>query len=203
MLAASFEHKQLKDRQGAAGTSSSKTSSGIPVALSFDVRDQLYRAGITYGALSWTRGSANLDDTLQGTDQNTARSSGSFNKFNLDLARIQSLAEHVDLYGRASAQWTGKNLDSSEKFGLGGINGVRAYPSGEGFGDDGWLAQLELRYAAGPYTPFLFYDTGRVKINHDRWTAGDNHRSVAGGGAPRSDTQDRVPMAWGSVQYRF
>ncbi|QDZ29635.1 ShlB/FhaC/HecB family hemolysin secretion/activation protein [Noviherbaspirillum sp. UKPF54] len=226
VLAASFEHKQLKDRQGAAGTSSSKTSSGIPVALSFDVRDQLYRAGITYGSLSWTRGSANLDDTLASTDQSTARTSGSFNKFNLDLARIQSLAEHVDLYGRASAQWTGKNLDSSEKFGLGGINGVRAYPSGEGFGDDGWLAQVELRYASGPYTPFLFYDAGRVKINHDAWAAGDNHRSIAGGGAglryargpwsgaltlawrtrggaPRSDTQDHVPIAWASMQYRF
>lgn len=226
VLAASFEHKQLKDRQGATGTSSSKTSSGIPIALSFDVRDQLYRAGITYGALSWTRGSANLDDTLASTDQNTAHTSGSFNKFNLDLARIQSLAEHVDLYGRVSAQWTGKNLDSSEKFGLGGINGVRAYPSGEGFGDDGWLAQVELRYASGPYTPFVFYDTGRVKINHTPWTEGDNHRSVAGGGAglrytrgpwsgamtlawrskggaPRSDTQDHVPVAWGSVQYRF
>jgi len=38
------------------------------------------------------------------------------------------------VYGRVSAQWASKNLDSSQKFGLGGPNGVRAYPSGEGYG---------------------------------------------------------------------
>jgi hemolysin activation/secretion protein len=143
------------------------------------------------------------------------------------LARIQSLTEKVDVYGRASAQWAKGNLDSSEKFGLGGINGVRAYPSGEGYGDSGWLAQVELLYAAGFCVPYLFYDVGNVTLNHTPWGAsGDNHRSIAGagagvraaygawnsnlvlawkthGGAPLSDPHDERPVLWASVQYRF
>ena len=34
-------------------------------------------------------------------------------------------------------QLSSKNLDSSEKFTLGGIGGVEAYPSGEASGDEG------------------------------------------------------------------
>jgi len=90
-----------------------------------------------------------MDADLVPADAATARTAGQFSKLNVDLARIQSLSEGLDLYGRISAQWASKNLDSSQKFGLGGCNGVRAYPSGEGYGDSGALAQIELRYAMG------------------------------------------------------
>ncbi|MBK4738105.1 ShlB/FhaC/HecB family hemolysin secretion/activation protein [Noviherbaspirillum pedocola] len=226
-LSAGLDHKRLHDRQDTTATSSEKSSDTLPLALSFDVRDGFLRAGITYGALTWTPGRLHLDDTLAAIDQTTARSAGRFSKINLDVARIQSVSEHVDVYGRMSAQWAGGNLDSSEKFGLGGINGVRAYPSGEGYGDSGWLAQLELRYAAGSCMPYLFYDAGRVTTNRDPWSAvANNHRSVAGagagvrgtygdwtgnltlawktrGGAALSDPHDERPVVWASAQYRF
>jgi hemolysin activation/secretion protein len=226
-LSAGLDHKRLHDRQDATATSTEKSSDVLPLSLAFDVRDQFIRAGITYGALTWTSGSLHLDDALSAIDQATARTAGGFSKLNLDVARIQSLTGKVDVYGRASAQWANGNLDSSEKFGLGGINGVRAYPSGEGYGDSGWLAQLELRYAAGSCVPYLFYDVGNVTLNHTPWGAsGDNHRSIAGagagvrsvygawnsnlvqawkthGGAPLSDPHDELPVLWASVQYRF
>ena len=37
------------------------------------------------------------------------------------------------------------NLDSSEKMELGGAYGVRAYPEGEAFGDEGYIATAEAR----------------------------------------------------------
>lgn len=227
-LSAGLEHKRLHDRQDATDSSSEKSSDTLPLTLSFDVRDAFLHSGITYGALSWTPGTLHLDDGLAAIDQVTARSAGRFSRLNLDVARIQSLSRHVDLYGRVSSQWASGNLDSSEKFGLGGINGVRAYPSGEGYGDSGWLAQLELRYAAGGCMPYLFYDAGRVTINRDPWTSatGSNHRSIAGagagvrgawgawngnltlawktrGGAPLSDPHDERPVVWASAQYHF
>jgi len=225
-LSGMLEHKRLRDHQGAIDSSSDKSSNSIPLTVNFDLRDTLMRGGVTYGAVSWTYGRLNLDGSLQLTDSTTARSAGNFSKMNLDLARIQSVAEHVDLYGRISAQWANKNLDSSQKFGLGGRNGVRAYPSGEGYGDQGAMMQLEMRYAAGAWMPYLFYDAGRVTVNHEPWTTDRNHRTLAGaglglrydnrafnasliaawrtvGGAPRSEPHNGQPMVWANLGYRF
>ena len=181
-LSASVDHKRLHDRQDATETASQKSSTVVPVTLSFDMRDQFLHAGITFGALSWTRGRLGMNGDTQALDAASARSAGSFDRVNLDLARIQSLSDRLDLYGRVSAQWAGHNLDSSEKLGLGGVNGVRAYPNGEGYGDTGWVAQTEVRYAVGPVVPYLFYDAGRVTLNKSPWTTQDNHRALAGGG---------------------
>jgi len=225
-LSAMLEHKRLRDHQGATDSSSDKSSNSLPLTVNFDMRDTLLRGGVTYGAVSWTYGRLILDGSLQSTDSATARSAGNFSKLNLDLARIQSVAEHVDLYGRISAQWANKNLDSSQKFGLGGRNGVRAYPGGEGYGDEGAMVQLELRYAAGAMMPYLFYDAGRITANHEPWTDDRNHRTLAGaglglrydnrafnasliaawrtvGGAPRSEPRNGQPMVWANAGYRF
>jgi hemolysin activation/secretion protein len=225
-LSGTLEHKRLRDRQGATDSSSDKSSNSIPLSVNFDFRDSLLRGGVTYGSLAWTYGRLNLDGALLLTDSTTARSAGHFSKLNLDLARIQSVAEHVDAYGRISTQWASKNLDSSQKFGLGGPNGVRAYPSGEGYGDSGAMMQLELRYASGAWMPHLFYDVGRIKANHSPWTTDPNHRTLAGGGlglryanrainaslvaawrtvggAPRSEPHNGQPMVWANLGYRF
>jgi hemolysin activation/secretion protein len=201
-LSASVDHKRLHDRQDATQTDTQKSSTVVPVTLSFDVRDQFLHAGITFGALSWTRGKLGMNGDTQATDAASARSAGSFNRFNVDLARIQSLNDRFDVYARVSAQWTGHNLDSSEKLGLGGVNGVRAYPNGEGYGDMGWVAQTEVRYAVGAVVPYLFYDAGRVTLNKSPWTTLDNHRALGGGGIGVRYARDAwtagVTVAWRS-----
>lgn len=225
-LSGSYQHKKLHDSQAAVNTSSDKSSDSIPLTLSFDLRDGLGGGGVTYGALTVTQGDLKLDSTLSATDQTTARTAGAFQKLNLDLARLQSLGGNFHFFGRVSAQWANKNLDSSEKFGLGGYNGVRAYPSGEGYGDEGWLTQLELRYLGSAFAPYVFHDAGSVTINRNPWTTSNNKRSIAGsgvgvrytqgnwsadgvlawrtrGGKPLSDTQDSRPIIWGGAQYRF
>ncbi|WP_343728874.1 ShlB/FhaC/HecB family hemolysin secretion/activation protein [Duganella sp.] len=225
-LSGTLEHKRLHDRQGATDSRSDKSSNSLPLTLNFDVRDTLLRGGVTYGAVSWTPGRLQLDADLAPSDALSARTAGHFSKWNLDLARIQALTSSLDLYGRVSAQRASKNLDSSQKFGLGGRNGVRAYPSGEGYGDSGALAQVELRYAAGAFVPYVFFDAGRVTINRAPWTGDANHRTLAGGGAglryasrvisasvllawrthggaPRSEPQDGQPMVWVNAAYQF
>lgn len=202
ILSASVDHKRLHDRQDATATDTQKSSTVVPVTLSFDVRDQFLHAGITFGALSWTRGMLNMNGDTQAIDAASARSAGTFNRFNLDLARIQSINDRLDVYARVSAQWTGHNLDSSEKLGLGGVNGVRAYPNGEGYGDMGWVAQTEVRYAVGAVVPYLFYDAGRVTLNKSPWNTLGNHRSLGGGGIGLRYARDAwaagVTVAWRS-----
>ena len=64
------------------------------------------------------------------------------------------------------------NLDSAEKFFLGGESGVRAYPASEAGGADGHLLNLELRLQMPEgFRVTAFYDHGRVRVNHDNAAA--------------------------------
>lgn len=128
---------------------------------------------------------------------------------------------------RYANQQASKNLDSSEKFSVGGIYGVRAYPSGQGVGDRGWLSQVELRQKIGDVTGFVFYDQGAVAVNVNAWSGATALREkVVGSGlgirkelpkgwngellvAARnsstlpSDNSSRGPRALASVTYRY
>ena len=102
---------------------------------------------------------------------------------------------------------------SSEKFILGGPGGVRAYPSGEGSGDAGWVSNLELRYELPDWTNLGslqllgFADTGRVTLHRNPWAgavtnAGNaNSYGLSGAGmgvnlATRGDWSLRTTLAW-------
>lgn len=227
ILSVQYQYKDLRDEYGSVDIHNDKSSMVLPIALQFDARDGFGGGGLTYGALTWTPGELSLDTwSLRDSDRRTARSQGSFYKFNLDIARLQNLDAGFALFGRLSAQWASKNLDSSESFSLGGINGVRAYPSGEGNSDKGWLAQTELRYNIGSFTPYLFSDFGKATYKESPWVDGDNHRSVssfgagvrfvqgqfgidaaaawaAHGGKPESDTREDIPRLWVKAEYRL
>ena len=225
-LSSTYQAKDLRDNKDTTSTREVKSSASLPVALQFDHRDSLGGGGITYGGLTWTPGNLKLDAALTAADANNTR--GSFNKINLDLVRLQNLPVGLSLMGRMNLQTASKNLDSSEKMSLGGSAGVRAYPSGEGSGDQAALAQIELRYSAGVYAPYVFMDGGTVKINaQPQASATTNKRNLSGaglglryqrnawnadgtlawrhkGGAPQADTSsDPKPRLWVNVGYRF
>jgi len=226
VIAARYQYKDLVDEYERLDVRNEKSSHSVPVALQFDVRDQLFGGGITYGSLTWTVGELSLGTPgLRAQDVN-AKTEGGFGKWNLEVARIQALPGGFSLYGRVFAQWANGNLDSSERMILGGANGVRAYPQGEGSGDEGVLGQVELRYQAGAFKPYAFWDAGRVRINDNPWVPGTNHRSLAGGGVgvrfqqgpwlvdaaaawrhhggrAQSDSRQNHPQIWAKVQYRF
>ncbi len=226
-LSVAYQHKTLQDNYGYTGTSEEKSSQSWPVALRFDHRDGLGGGGISYGALTWTNGKLSLDNFLAASDALTAKKNGSFNKLNFDIARIQKLPGELSLYGRYSGQWADKNLDSSERFSLGGNFGVRAYPLGEGMGDRGDLVQIELRYKAGGVAPYAFYDASKVQLNHTPWDTNSNvSRFLSGfgvgvranyqgwnmdlalasrikGGNPQADVKTQNLRVWFQADYRF
>lgn len=229
-LGGTGQYKALTDKVGATDTSNRKSSRSLPATLQFDHRDSLGGGGITFGALSWTPGQLHLNPSLRAGDSTTARTHGTFHKANLDIARLQVLPAGFSVYGQFSAQRANKNLDSSEGFSLGGPQGVRAYPASEASGDEGVLAQAELRYnvdtGLDSLAPYVFFDAGGVRVNADPWAAGTNHRSLSGAGLglraahngitftssvawrtssdrPQSDTEDRRPTIWLSLGYTF
>jgi hemolysin activation/secretion protein len=107
----------------------------------------------------------------------------------LAAQRLQRITEALRLALSYAAQLAADNLDSSEKFSVGGPTGVRAYPPGEAAGDDVHFAQAELRYNAGSWlggqlTPLVFLEYGRSRINHRTWEGftGKNVRRLSGAG---------------------
>lgn len=230
-LGTTWQHKKLNDQQDGTDTNNDKSSNSAVFAMPFDHRDGLGGGGITYGNLSYTLGWLKLDSALESTDRSSGTNTrGDFSKWNLDVARLQALPANFNLFARISVQWADKNLDSSEDFSLGGPNGVRGYPVGEGIGDKGWLAQIELRYQWQNFAPYFFYDVGRVRINADPGpitpAVQNNTRSLAGsgfglryadarwnadvnlawrnrGGEPTADTRDNQPRVWATASYKF
>ena len=223
-LSSTYQTKALQDSKDSTNIHESKSSQSVPITLQFDNRDNVGGGGVTYGSVGSTLGKLKLDAAA--LDSNNTR--GSFNKFNLDLVRLQFLSAGFSLMGRVSLQSTNKNLDSSEKMVLGGAGGVRAYPSGEASGDAGVLTQLELRYNTGSYTPYVFVDGGSIKTNVKPAPAViNNTRNLSGsgfglryqrvmwsvdstlawrntGGTPQADTSsDPKPRIWVNLGCQF
>jgi hemolysin activation/secretion protein len=228
LASVTLAHKRLEQRFDAVGVQRERQSELLTAALQFDHRDAFGGGGVSYGQVSLSAGHLRLDDSSRALDQTTARTEGEFQKINLDLSRIQKLPGLLSAYARASAQWSPDNLDPSEKFGLGGFLGVRAYPMGEGSGDRAWLTQFELRMAAGPATTaFAWADAGEAIVNARPWDSGsDSRRRIAGaglgarwglsrwslestlgwrlrGGRPEAESRDPIPRLFVVGGYRF
>ena len=120
-------------------------------------------------SLQLSHGGINLDGSLsQQTDATTVHTEGVFNKIRLNGSWQQALTTQITAFVSFTGQLSDKNLDSSEKMQLGGMNGVRAYPTGEGSGSDAQLIQLELRQQLeSGINMAAFYDWGQVWLQHD------------------------------------
>lgn len=129
--------------------------------------DAYLGGGRTSMGLTATKGSLDLSKSAtQSADATTTQTAGTFNKLKYAFARDQEIGRGVSIYASLNGQSANKNLDSSEKFYLGGMYGVRAYPTSEGGGSQGQLANLELRGRLGASSTVTgFYDYGRVTVN--------------------------------------
>ena len=130
-------------------------------------------------------------DADKAQDDATAHTNEQFTRANINLARLQRLADGLGLSYSYSGQLALGNLDSSQKFILGGPYGVRAYPVGEASSDDGHILSAELRYslaltpALGAFQVIGFYDAGYATLHKKVWGAistatGKNHYWLSG-----------------------
>ena len=225
-LTANAQYKDLYNDRLESTLIEDYSSVVFPMSVQFDHRDEWIAGGVTFGSLGINPGRLRLSGSMREVD--ALGTDGSFTVMNLDLARLQVLTRSLTVYGRLSAQWSAGNLDSSEGISLGGADRVRAYPTSEASGDRGGYAQLELRYTAGAFSPYLFADVGWVEFDADALDdAEETDRDLSGygfgvrvqqreglnlnaavafrlsGGAARSDIRDRDPLGWLSAAYRF
>ncbi len=97
------------------------------------------------------------------TDGGDTYIDGSYHKLTGDLFKVWYDGPWNYRF-RGSWQLANRPLDGSEQFYLGGMNGVRAYGNGDGYGDAGWLGTFEVRRATGVegLEAALFLDAGYV-----------------------------------------
>jgi hemolysin activation/secretion protein len=181
----------------------SATLSGNHIGNSWDVP-----ASAT-GSVQFTAGRVDLTNSPnEAADAAAAQTAGVFKKIRLNASHHQGLTEATSVLVSAQAQWANKNLDGSEKFYLGGVNGVRAYPSNEAGGSRGHLLTVEVQHRAAPeglypFTLATFYDAGRTTVNVLNNYAGApllNSYVLQGAGVWWATT---LPPAWGQTQLRL
>jgi hemolysin activation/secretion protein len=180
-------------------TTSTESTSAISIAklaISGSYADAF--GGVLQGNVSLSHGTLRIAQAAaQALDESGPRTAGTFNVLAMQLDSVQPLPAHFSLLTKVSGQLSDRNLDSSQKFYLGGPNGVIAYDVGDGAGDDGYLADLELSHPLalgrlpGQLRGALLLQAGSVRVNHDVYAAyvGRNTLAEAGVGA-------RLDYAW-------
>ncbi|RYX97676.1 MAG: ShlB/FhaC/HecB family hemolysin secretion/activation protein [Comamonadaceae bacterium] len=206
-IRAALNHRQLKDEVRAVALAVDKSADAFSLDLYGDLQDHADKyGGGAYNTwrLSLVAGKLDIETPLaRQVDEAGPRTGGGYRKFEFAASRLQAITAQTSAYAAVAGQWAGKNLDSSEKFAIGGIYGVRAYPQGEGVGDSGWLANLELRQELpGQLQGSVFYDYGHVTYNQSAYAAGQNNRDLKGYGVALGARQGafdaRATLAWRS-----
>lgn len=146
-LQASLDTRRFEDEVRAIALSTKK---GMTAYGTFgvvgDFRDTLGGGGISNYAANVVAGRLTIDTPDEAAiDAAAFRTAGSYSKLVLSGSRLQALPNKDYLFLGAQGQFASKNLDSSEKFSLGGPNGVRAYPSPESPSDSGLILTWEYR----------------------------------------------------------
>ncbi len=162
------------------------------IEFSANLFDKFLKGGANSGSFSFTHGKV----AGFGVDENY------HTILNYSLTRQQSLSEKASLFLSFQGQYgldlptsnaqqiaglsDQEFLDSAENFTLGGISGVRAYPSGEASGPQGQKLAVELRYLFNNRLILKpFYDWGMVE-KRDPASVEPNEYEISGAGLSAS-----------------
>lgn len=186
-----YDHRTFEDIIDVIPSTTDKKADVWTGNLYGSHQDGFGGGGVSAFFLSFSSGTLDIQTPAAlAADAATARTNGSYNKLWLNATRLQRVTDRLSLHASFTGQMASKNLDASEKFVLGGMDGVRAYPQGEAFGDEGYLMTLEARYllaglserVPGQVHLLGFVDAGNVTIDKDPWFAGSNDRNLSGTG---------------------
>ena len=182
--------KWFEDRIGIVDVTTYRRAQVVTAGLSGDEHDTLLGGGWSAYSLSYSVGNLDIRGAYERSiDALTARTDGGYGKVQFSFARLQTIAGPLSLFASARGQIAFSNLDISEKMELGGAYAVRAYPEGEAYGDQGYVATAEARLALPQIVPgalqlFGFVDVGEVDYVKHPYFDGSNHakRSAYGAG---------------------
>ena len=178
----SVEHKQYEDKQVEAGSKSNKSVDTLSLGITGDFRDSLLGGGVSTYDSTLVTGKVTYPEGRPGGLDDAA----SFSKLTFGYSRLQDLlflipsmndkkTGKVLAYVSLRGQLAFANLDTTEQFRLGGPEGVRAFATGEGTGDEGVVLSLEARLLppeawfgriSSELVASAFLDAGFVRYRH-------------------------------------
>ncbi len=185
----------LNDEANGEKTRDRTISTGT-LSVSGNFFDTFFGGGLTSASVILTGGNVDLSGLTANKENDDAgpRTQGTFLRATYSIARLQRVTQKVSLFGSLRGQFASYNLDSSQKFILGGPTGIRAYPVGEAPGDEGHTLTLETRCDL-PFMPSWaatqligFVDAGWVKLHRSPWpgsvtsASGKNEYILSGAG---------------------
>lgn len=198
-----YESKRLNDQINSTNTTTDKKLGVASLGLAGNVQDGLGGGAVSSVELNLVLGKLDIGSmSAQAIDAASAQTNGRYTRIGYGLSRLQRISNSTQVWLSLNGQSASKNLDSSEKFGLGGINGVRAFPQGEASGDEGYKGTLELRHSYSQnWQAAAFYDFGSVRLNKNPFgVASNNHRGLGGVGfglnAAFDKLQIKTALAW-------
>lgn len=208
-LRGGLEHKALVDRANGI-TTSDKTLQALNLGLDWQ---RFHGSGLSQAGAVLRSGRLDIDRATNAyaADQgaNGPRKNGHYSLLRLTLSRLQRVSGDLNLFASLDGQIASDNLDSAERLQYGGPFGVRAYPTGEGSGDQGAKLTLEGRYnlkrgtTIGDIQASLFYDTAWLsqytrpgRLNDPTL---DNHYRISGWGIGLTAThpgKSQISLSW-------
>ena len=191
---ASLDYSRTHLADDVAGTILSERQLDAGTAVVFDERALASGGRLAYQVSLRAGNLRFLSDSAAALDAATANAAGGYGRVRASLALERPWGVRTRFGASLDGQWASKNLDPSEKFSLGGPEGVRAYPVGEAAGDDGWLARVSLRRSlglpgwlaglhGGALEGFAALDAGGVTVNKTSWpgAGGADTQGLLGG----------------------
>jgi hemolysin activation/secretion protein len=212
---ASFDAREFVDNAQFGALKSERKSKVLGLSVVGDSRDAYLRGGINNFSVGYTAGDLNLEtpnfaiaDQIPGIGRFTA---GHYQRINFSASRLNTLFESTVAFLSYSYQHASKNLDASEKIGLGGPNAVRAYGIGEATSDEAHLFTAEVRrtlpqpgFMPGNLVGLVFFDWARGRVNKDPLPLDTNNiRTVSGAGFGLTWTKQDDFLVRGTLAWRL
>ncbi|RZT28821.1 hemolysin activation/secretion protein [Cupriavidus agavae] len=171
----SYLHSRTKTEYSDFGFAAHSTLDALRFSLQANNGDraQQLRSNIWSGEVALTAGHQSNDSAAYNA---ATRVAGNYAKLTGTGFGTYGLNRGGDLFlmGQFNGQYASKNLDPSEKLGVGGPNAVRAYRADEGSFDDGAILNAGLYkrvpIAIGHQLQFgVFSDVAIGRVNHNPW----------------------------------
>ena len=184
-----YEHKNFRN-DTTAGLVSDYKIDLISATMQGQRSDDWMGGGESAGSVQTLVGHVDLNGSPnQGMDAMATQTAGLYAKLRAMASRVQRINPRQSVVATWQAQLSSKNLDGSEKFFMGGSQGVRAYPTNEGGGSQGQSLNLEWQHLWTPgkqrLTLSAFYDIATIDVNKfNDFTGGAslNTYALQGGG---------------------
>jgi hemolysin activation/secretion protein len=168
-----YVHTKLKDYSLSQEVDNSDIDKGV-FRVSMNRSDEFMQNGITYLDFAVITGNLKLNNAQnKQRDDMYFRTEGQFTKATFSLSRYQNIAGNLSSKISIDGQWASKNLDSSEKYFIGGPYSLAGYATGEFAGDNAAVFYADLRYDfynmpwSGDLQLSAFYSYGWLQIFKD------------------------------------